>query len=157
MPPRHPRLTLVVAAAALLAGAAMAATLSGPQAVKARQGHMKGLGAAAKALGEQLRSGAPDKAVVRLQADKIAAGAKALPDWFPAGSGPGPGVRTEARPIAWTDAAGFTAARDKLVRASANLGEAAASPDQAGVGAAFKQVGAACKGCHDRFKVPDKS
>ncbi len=154
---RSPRSVLAALALALAAGAAVAAaTLSGPAAIKDRQAHMKAMGAATKALGEQLRSGAPDKAVVKAQADKIAAGAQALPQWFPPGSGPGPDVKTQARPLVWSDTAGFAAARDKLVKAAAGLTLAAAMPDQAGVGDAMKQVGAACKSCHERFKVPDK-
>jgi cytochrome c556 len=57
----------------------------------------------------------------------------------------------------WSDAADFTAARDKLVLAAAGLDKAAAAGDMAGVGAALHPVSAACKGCHEKFKVPDKT
>jgi cytochrome c556 len=151
------RIALVGALATLLAGAALAASLSGAEAAKARMDHMKALGAASKALGDQMRSGAPDPAVVKAQAAKIAAAADAIPTWFPAGSGPESGAKTHARPIVWSDPADFTAARNKLVAAAADLDRAAAAGDMAAVGAALHPVGAACKGCHDKFKVPDKT
>jgi cytochrome c556 len=157
MPGLNGRLAAIGVVAALLAGGAVAAGLSGAEAAKARIDHMKGLGAAAKALGDQLKSGAPDKAVVKAQAAKIAAAADAIGAWFPPGSGPESGAKTHARPIVWSDPAAFTAARDKLVAAVAPLNAAAATGDMAGVAADFHPALAACKGCHDKFKVPDKA
>lgn len=147
---------------ALLAGAALGAGLSGAPlsgawAAKARMAHMKALGGAAKALGEQMRSPTPDKAVVKSQAAKIAAAAQAIPTWFPVGSGRESGAKTHALPIVWTDPAAFAAARNKLVAAAATLNSAAASGDLAAVHAALHPVGAACDGCHKKFKTPDKT
>ena len=109
-----------------------------------------------EALGDQIKSGAPDKAIVKAEAAKIAAAAQAIPTWFPPGSGPESGAKTQARPIVWTDPADFTARRDKLAAAVATLNTAAAAGDMAGVTVAFHPTLAACKGCHDKFKAPDK-
>lgn len=157
MPRFPPRAAAFGLIAALLAGAAVGAGLSGSDAAKARMAHMKALGAAAKALSEQMRSPAPDKAVVKVQADKIAAAAQAIPTWFPAGSGRESGAKTHALPIVWTDPAAFAAARDKLVAAAATLDAAAAAGDLAAVRASLHPVGAACDGCHKKFKTPDKT
>jgi cytochrome c556 len=139
----------------LLAGVAFAGGLSGAGAVKDRQAHMKSLGAAAKALGEQVRSGAPDKTLVKVQADKIEAAAKALATWFPPGSGPEAGVKTRALPVIWTKADDFAAAARRLGDEAAKLDAAADAGDMAAVVAQTPKVGAACKSCHDKFRGPE--
>lgn len=151
------RLAGLAAVAALVAGTALAAGLSGADAAKARGEHMKALSAAVKALGDQMKSGAPDKAVVKSEAAKIAAAADALPTWFPPGSGPETGAKTRALPIVWRDLADFTADGKKLVAAVATLNAAAAAGDLAGVTAAIHPALAACKGCHDKFRAPEKT
>ncbi|HEY5072080.1 MAG TPA: cytochrome c [Caulobacteraceae bacterium] len=142
-------------ALALLAAGALAAGLSGAAGAKDRQAHMKALGAAAKALGEQMHAGAPDKAAVKLQSDRIEAAAKALPTWFPPGSGPESGVKTRALPAIWRDAPGFAAAGQRFAQQAAKLGAAADAGDLAAVGGQMSAVGGACKGCHDKFRGPE--
>jgi cytochrome c556 len=139
----------------MAAGVAVAAGVSGADAAKAREDHMKALGGAAKALGDQLRSGAPDPAVVKVQAAKIAALANEMPTWFPRGSGPESGARTRALPAIWTDAAGFSAVQHGFAAEAVKLNAAAAAGDMAGVGAQMRNVGGACKTCHDKFRGPE--
>ncbi|MHB8529185.1 MAG: c-type cytochrome [Caulobacteraceae bacterium] len=134
----------------------MAASLSGPAAVKARQAHMKALGAAGKALVDQLRSGKPDQAVVKLQAAKIDAAAKELPTWFPAGSGVEAGVKTASLPVIWSDPAGFALVARQLTEAADKLDVAAARVDMSGVREAAGGVDHACKACHDKFRAKKK-
>jgi cytochrome c556 len=141
----------------VVAGAAVAAGLSSADAAKARMEHMKGLGAASKAVVEQLKSGAPDLAVIKVQAGKIDDGAKALPTWFPAGSGQSADPKSEALPVVWTDAAGFQAKAKTFADAAAKFDAIAQSGNAAAVGAAFHDVGAACKGCHETYKAKDKT
>ncbi|MEO8811998.1 MAG: cytochrome c [Caulobacteraceae bacterium] len=152
--------TLAPLAAGLLVlcgGVALAAGLTGADAAKDRAQHMKGLGAAAKALGEQFRSGTPDPAVVRLQAERIDTAAKTLPTWFPAGSGAQAWPKSAALPVVWTDAAGFAAAARNFQLAAARLDAAAATGDMTATGAAAKPALGACKACHDKFRRPEKS
>jgi cytochrome c556 len=40
-------------------------------------------------------------------------------------------------------------------RATAAFSEAAAAGDEDAIAAAFRDVGAACRGCHDRFREDD--
>lgn len=143
-------------AVALLAGAALAAGLSGPAAVKDRQDHMKALGAASKAIGEQFHSGKPDMTVVQAEAAKIDAAAPNLTSWFPHGSGPEAGVKTEALPLIWTDPSGFAAKAHALAVAAHAFDAAAKSGDMGAVGTAGHDLGAACKGCHDTYRAKEK-
>ena len=144
-------------AGALFAGAAFAAALSGADAAKDRVTHMKALGAAAKALGDQMKSGSPDAAVVKSEAAKVAQLASAMPTWFPKGSGVESGAKTRALPLIWTDAAGFASAQQTFAGEAGKLNAAAATGDMAGVGAQMRPVFGACKGCHDKFRGPEVS
>jgi cytochrome c556 len=148
---------LFFAGAVVLAGTAVAASLSGAEAAKARMAHMKALGGATKALFEQVKTGSPDITVVKLNAAKIDAAARELPTWFPAGSGQEADPKSEALPVIWTDASGFATKAKTLETAAGQLNAVAQAGDTAGVPAAFKAVGASCKGCHDTYKAKDKS
>ena len=156
MPPRH-RVLIIGALFVLSAGAAIGADLTGAAAAKDRIAHMKAMGGAAKALGDQLRSGAPDPAVVKTEAAKIDASAKALPTWFPAGSGPSSGAETHALPLIWSDPTGFAAKQHALALAAAKLDATASAGDMAAVGPAMQAVGGACKGCHETYKAKEKT
>ena len=137
------------------ASACLAAGMSAADAVKARQQHFKEVGGAAKALGEQFKSGAPDSAIVKTQAAKLSQLAPTLPTWFPAGTGAEAGVKTRALPLIWTDSAGFAAAAKTLASATTKLNALAAAGDVAGAGAQMQAVGAACGGCHKKFRGPE--
>ncbi len=155
---RNRRRAMLGGALAAMAGAvALTAGATGVDALKDRQVHMKAFGAAAKALGEQFRSGAPDKAVVKLQADRVLVAARAMHGWFPRGSGKEAGVKTQALPTIWTDPAAFAVAQNRMVAAAAALDAAADTGDMAAVGAQMRNVGEACKGCHEKFRERDKS
>ena len=81
----------------------------------------------------------------------LARWARAAPGLFPAGSGQGElgATATGAKAEIWSDAAGFTAAWKDLDTAVAAL---SASTDEASFKAAFPALGAACKGCHEKFR-----
>jgi cytochrome c556 len=147
-----------IAAAALTVGGAVAAggalaQGAGADAVKARQANYKQLGGAFKVINDQLKADSPDMAQIKAAAAKMAAlGARAAA-WFPRGSGPEAGVKTGAKPQIWTDPAGFAAAAKTLQTATANLSAAADTGDLDRVKAAVGPTGAACKGCHDKYRV----
>ena len=60
---------------------------------------------------------------------------------------------TSAKPEIWSDAAGFKAAQVKFEGAVDKLSVAANSGDLDRVRAAFGDVGASCKACHDSYRV----
>ncbi len=155
MPGTSRRAPIIGLALVLVSTLAVAAGLTGAAAVKDRQTHMKALGAAGKALSDQLRSGKPDPAIVKVQAAKIAAAGRELATWFPAGSGPEAGVKTRALPIIWTDGPEFSADAQHFSEAAARLDAAAASGDMASVGPAFLGAGKACGACHDKFRAKE--
>jgi cytochrome c556 len=148
---------VLTAGVVLLAGGSIAAGLTGAEAAKARIDHMKGQGAAMKAIGEQLKSGAPDMAVIKVQAAKLEGSSKELTTWFPAGSGQSAYAKSKALPVIWTEQAKFAERAGVLRPAAAKLNAVAQGGDAAAVGPAFKEVAAACKGCHENFEAKDKT
>ncbi len=67
------------------------------------------------------------------------------------------GVGTEGKSSAksevWSDAAGFKAAQTKFESAIVKLSAAADSGDLDKLRAAFGDVGASCKACHDSYRI----
>lgn len=128
----------------------------GGRAADARHESYEALGDAFKTITEQLKGQTPDAQKIRAAAVIVAAKARDMPGWFPAGSGPQDGLRTEASQAVWTDTAGFKAQLDQFATASTALtaaadGFAAGQPALA-LQEAVKQSGAACKACHQKFR-----
>lgn len=159
-------LKTTITALALMAGLGLAAGSSlaadtgpatpGGKALVARQTHFKEQNAAFKAINDELRKDAPDKAVITADATKMKAMAADLPSWFPKGSGPETGLKTAAKAEIWTDAEGFAAAAAKLQEETAKLEQVAMAGDMDAIKAQVRATGGACKNCHDKFRAPDQ-
>jgi cytochrome c556 len=121
--------------------------------VKTRQQSLKALGAAFKTIRDELRGDAPDAAKIRSAATDITRAAGAIDHWFPAGTGADSGLRTDAKPEVWTDAAGFAAARDGFVREANKWAQLGNGGDVAAWKEAAASLGQSCKGCHDKYRV----
>lgn len=70
---------------------------------------------------------------------------------FPEGSAVGD---SEALPVIWEEREEFQAAVARLQEAAAAFAAAAESGDEEAIGAAFRNVGMSCRGCHDNFRKP---
>lgn len=62
---------------------------------------------------------------------------------------------SKALPVVWEDTEKFAAAIEKAKSATAAFVKVAGSGDRAAIGAAFRDVGLACRGCHDDFRMSD--
>lgn len=137
------------------AGAGLAAG-SADDMINARQAEMKVNMKAMKALVSMLKGETPyDAAAVQAAAKSItdAQAEGVAKDVWNASSQTGATVKSGAKPEIWSDAAGFAAAWKDLDTAVAAL---AATKDQASFKAAFPAVGAACKGCHEKFRAAEQ-
>lgn len=85
-------------------------------------------------------------------AEGLANSAHELEHIFPEGSAVDD---SEALPAIWEKPDEFQAAIDKMVSATEAFEEAAAGGDEATIGAAFREVGMSCRGCHDNFRESD--
>jgi cytochrome c556 len=91
-----------------------------------------------------------DNGFLGAHAAGLANGARELQHVFPAGSDVDD---SEALPVIWEQPEEFQKAIDKAGKATAAFSDAVASGDKAAIGAAFRDVAEACKGCHDRFRL----
>ena len=85
-------------------------------------------------------------------AEGLSSSAAELKNLFPEGSAVG---ESEALPAIWEKPDEFSEAVNALVEATAAFEDAAADGDQEAIGAAFRQVGMSCRGCHDNFRKSD--
>ena len=143
----------VVALATAGSGVAAPAPLSPQSAITVRQAGFKKMGAAMKALNEQLKSNAPAKNVIVAAAQTIAPTAREQAKLFPAGSGPAAGIKTDALPNIWTDRGTFDAQMNKLLVESARLVTVTNGGDMNAIRAQAKATGAVCAGCHRQFRA----
>jgi cytochrome c556 len=121
---------------------------------KARHHHYEELGDAFKAVRDNSRGDTPDWAALEKAANTISAAAVDQQKWFPKGSGPESG-KTRALPEVWSKPDEFTAAQKMFSDRAPRLSAAVKAKDGAAVGAAFKDLGGACKNCHDTFRAPE--
>jgi cytochrome c556 len=131
-------------------------TTAGGKAAYQRHENFKQQGAAFKTINDELKKGAPDKALIASSATKLKTLTTQLPSWFPKGSGPESGFKTDAKAEVWGDAAGFAAAVNRLQTESAKLQQVSATGDLAAIRAQVRATGGACKACHDKYRVPEK-
>jgi cytochrome c556 len=122
---------------------------------KARHEHYEELGDAFKAVRDQSKATPPDFAALLTAAETVEKASVNQQQWFAKGTGPEAG-KTRALPEIWSKPAEFTAAQKMFADRAPALVAAAKAKDVDAVGAAFKQLGGACKNCHDTFRSPEE-
>jgi len=121
--------------------------------VEARRATLKKMGAALKAIVEQLKTETPDNARMASAAQFISSNAPQLTGWFPAGTGPDSGVDTDALPYIWKERSKFDSLAERLVSESKALTAALAATDLVAIKTQAKVVTEACATCHHSFRA----
>ncbi len=148
------RTAILAAAAALTVVPVAAATPAGTKAAtEARQAAFKSFGRSMKTISDEVRKPSPDMALIAAEAAKLEKAGPRIPRWFPRGSGPESGLKTEALPAIWAKPAEFRGAAGKFTAAAKGLRAAAAAKDAARVRAALGATGGTCKACHEGFRL----
>jgi cytochrome c556 len=112
---------------------------------------MEGINEAMKPLAAIAKKQVPfDAAAVKANATTIADSLKKAQGLFPAGSG---GDESRAKPEIWTDAAGF---EKEMKDAHAAAVALQAVKDEAAFAPALGALGARCKSCHEKYRLPEK-
>lgn len=143
-------------ALSLAAAVVIAAAPSDPIAmIKVRHKGMEEIGAAFKKLKAESAASAPNVGVVRANAAIVQRHATAQLNWFPKGSGPDAGHKTDAKKEIWTDPANFRQAQLKFQTEANKLNAVAVKGDMAALPAQFRATGGTCKGCHDKYREED--
>jgi cytochrome c556 len=140
---------------ALVAGVALGQGAASPaEVIKVRQQGLKSIGSAFKIIRDELKSGTPDAAKIKAAGARISQESSAIDGWFPAGTGPESGTKTDAKAEIWSDPAAFDAAREAFVREAAKFAQVfTTDSDPSAWSAATASLGQTCRGCHDKFRV----
>jgi cytochrome c556 len=120
-----------------------------------RHKNFEAIGDAMKIIGDQLKAEKPDLEKIRTASGVINGFAPKVPSWFPAGSGPDDGIKTDALQAIWQKPDEFKQAAANFASAASAFDDAAITEDPAAMGEAMKGLGGACKGCHDKFREAD--
>lgn len=150
------RIPLWISASLILAvsaGAVAAADMV--SVIQARQANYKQIGKATKGIFDALNSPAPSVQLIQANARTIDSLAPQLPSWFPAGSGPEAGVKTEAKADIWAKPAEFHADAAAFAAEAHKFDQVAASGDLAAIRGEAFNLGKTCKSCHDSFRQKD--
>ena len=123
--------------------------------IEMRQAQLKKLGKAFKTISDQLKASEPDMAAIQAAAASVPVESEGMADWFPAGTGPDSGVKTDALPAIWEEPDLFTEKLSDFEMAAGGLATAAETGDLAAIGAAFATTGGTCKSCHEKFRADD--
>ena len=91
--------------------------------------------------------------IITMVANALADAGTQIAVLFPEGSGEG---ETEALAAIWEKPEKFSEAVAEAEKATADLKSATTSGDRKAIVAAFKTLGAACKGCHESFREEDE-
>lgn len=149
-------ITLVLAVAISFAGAWLPASadVSAEDAAKYRQFVMRALSGHNGAVSLIARAKAGDPAGLGKHTQALVDLAAEIGPAFEAGGGAAV-EDSEALPAIWEQPDEFAAAVERFAAAVADLDAAAESGDLASVDAAHRDVGEACKGCHEDFRLDD--
>jgi len=143
--------SLVVTIAVFLSVSTVATAQTAPEDAKDyRTAVMTSLRGHVGAASMHVRGIVEDNGFLAVHAEGLARGAQELKHLFPVGSNVGD---SEALPIIWEEPEEFQKVMENAEKATAAFSEAVAGGDKATIGRAFRDVGAACRGCHDRFRV----
>ena len=121
---------------------------------KVRHDNFEKMGDAMKSLSRQAKASTPDMTEVKSGAGIVMASATALPSWFAPGTGPDAG-KTDAKADIWNNQDDFKAKAAKLYEVAQSLNDAANAGDAAAFKASMAPLGAACKACHESYRVDD--
>ncbi|KRB52541.1 MAG: cytochrome c [Pseudomonadota bacterium] len=156
MSERHAKTSRVAIALVLALTATGALAASAVEtAIATRQAGYKKMGAAFKAINEELKKGSPDVKLIAANSVIVNAQSKQIPNWFPKGSGAEAGFKTKAKPGIWAEPAKFAAAGVKLQTEAGKLQTIAAAGNLDAIQAQVKATGGACKACHEPYRAED--
>lgn len=145
--------TMMMAAGVMALGLASVAKADmGP--IEARQACMKANGAAMGVMVPMLKGEKPfDKPAIDAALDAEGKACGGWAGWWGEDTKAGGAVKSRATDAIWTDKAGFEAAGGAFMKAREGL---VAATDEASFKAAFPAVGAACQGCHEKFRTAEQ-
>lgn len=142
---------LALAASGAFISVASSQQPSAEQAIKYRQGVYKAILWNFGPMAQTSQGKTPyDAKKFEQQATRVAQLAPMLLEGYPDGSGEG--AKTRAKPEIWTNMHEFRQLMQEMEAKAAALATVSTQGDEARSKAAFGELAAACKACHDKFR-----
>jgi len=121
--------------------------------VKYRKNYMTAIGGHVGAIAQLVKGEYTAEGHLEIHAGAVAAQVKDIEKMFPEGT---EGIaKTHALPAIWEDWDAFVERAREAEEAAQAFQAAVASGDPGRIGKGLKDLGGACKGCHDDFKEED--
>lgn len=143
---------IVTAFACAVPSAADEALEEASVAIQGRQANLRDLGAAYKAITDELKKSQPSLPLIRQYAAQINDLAAQQSFWYPPGSGPESGIDTDAKQAIWTRPKEFEKAAALMTQRASLLKQTAAGSEVTAIRTQHSALGKACKQCHDVFR-----
>lgn len=122
------------------------------QKIDVRRLNFQDMGAAFKAVGDELKAGRADSPTVQFSVDAVSRYAGQVSGWFPEGSGPESGFKTDALPAIWEKPDEFAAILAEFEESVTLFSQASQAGNAAGIQSSFQLVGSQCASCHEKFR-----
>lgn len=116
-------------------------------AIDYRQHAMSAVGGHMQAVADIVRQKVPHTSHLQMHANALADLAAITPTLFPEGS-----VGGDSLPAIWEDAEDFETRLTAFKKAANDLKAVASGSDRDAIGRALRNLGQACKGCHDSYR-----
>ncbi|MGH1470334.1 MAG: c-type cytochrome [Cellvibrionaceae bacterium] len=123
--------------------------------IESRQAGYQDMGAAFKAISDEMKQGNMASTTVKFSAKAIQGYARDAKHWFPENSGNDSGFETEAKASIWENLSDFNQLQESLITEAVELVVVTNSEGGEGLPAQFKKTGGVCKQCHDKYREED--
>lgn len=120
--------------------------------IEARRANFHDLGAAFKAVGDELRAGRPTSPTVIFSIQAMRSYAPQMGSWFPEGTGQSTGFETDTLNAVWENPQEFERVLAEFQSAVTEFSAAATANDGEAITAQFRSVGETCESCHEQFR-----
>ena len=124
--------------------------------MKERHHHFHEIGAAFKGVLDEFKKPDPSAAELQKYTAALDALAPQVPSWFPVGTGPETGIKTQALATIWQKPDEFKKDAAAFAVAAHNMNTAAQSGNLDAVRASIQPLGLSCKSCHEVFRAKDE-
>ncbi len=122
------------------------------QVMNERHENFEHMGEAFEELDKEIKRKSPDMARIQQNASQIDAWARDQIHWFPIGSGPESGLKTEAKAEIWKRPAEFRTLQDEFIVEAGALKTVATDGPVEGLAAQIEKTGEVCSQCHETYR-----
>jgi cytochrome c556 len=122
------------------------------QVMRERHEKFEHMGEVFEKIDREIKRESPDIKLIQRHSAQIDEWARDQIHWFPKGSGPESGIKTEAKPEIWSMPDEFGALQNAFGVEAGMLKRVAIKGDPAGLVAQIEATGAVCSKCHETYR-----